>query len=52
MSKEKPSLRTSLHLFLDYDAPLTTKLRMAVGNNLTKIRTRKPCCGNPGQPGC
>jgi hypothetical protein len=35
-----------------YDAPFTTKLRLVFSNNLTKVRTRKDCCGNYGQPGC
>jgi len=29
-----------------------TKLRMALSNNLTKVRQRQNCCGNYGQPGC
>jgi hypothetical protein len=49
---DEPSIRTSLRNFREYDAPLTTKLRMLVQNNLTKARTRKNCCGNLGQPGC
>ncbi len=49
---ERPSIRTALRNFSDYDAPIGTKLRMMVTNNLTKLRTRKDCCGNFGQPGC
>ena len=33
-------------------APFLTKLRMVVSNNAIKLRTRKGCCGNFGQPGC
>jgi hypothetical protein len=44
--------RISLENFRTYDAPLTTKLRMVVSNNLKKVRTRSSCCGNHGQPGC
>jgi hypothetical protein len=51
MSREQ-SLRTSIENFRAYDAPLATKLRMLVANNLTKARTRQSCCGNHGQPGC
>jgi hypothetical protein len=29
-----------------------TKLRMALANTWTKVRTRRGCCGNLGQPGC
>ncbi len=36
----------------DYDAPVHTKLRLALRNNWTKIRTRSDCCGNLGEPGC
>jgi len=32
--------------------PVWRKLKMLVGNNLTKLRTRKGCCGNFDQPGC
>jgi hypothetical protein len=35
-----------------YDAPFQTKLRLAVSNNLLKIRKHQNCCGNYGQPGC
>jgi hypothetical protein len=45
-------LRTSWRNFRDYDAPFTTKIRMAIANNLKKARTRQNCCGNLGQPGC
>lgn len=45
-------IRTFFRNFRTYDAPFTTKVRMAVANNLTKVRTRKDCCGNLGQPGC
>jgi hypothetical protein len=34
------------------NAPFAVKLRMAISNNLTKVRKRQGCCGNPGQPGC
>jgi hypothetical protein len=32
--------------------PFWRKLRLLVGNNLIKLRTRKGCCGNYDQPGC
>lgn len=36
----------------DYDAPLSTKLRLYARNNWIKIRTLSGCCGNHGEPGC
>jgi len=38
--------------FRTYDAPFATKVRMAIQNNLKKVRTGSSCCGNHGQPGC
>jgi hypothetical protein len=52
MEDDKPSVRASLNNFFTYDAPWPTKVRLAVANNLKKLRTRSECCGNPGQPGC
>jgi hypothetical protein len=52
MAEEEPSARTSWNNFRTYDAPFATKVRMAVSNNLKKLRTRSSCCGNHGQPGC
>jgi len=45
-------IRQSIRNFREYDAPFLTKMRMVVGNNMTKLRTRKDCCGNFSQPGC
>jgi hypothetical protein len=41
-----------LRNFSTYDAPLPTKLRVALANIWKKARTRSGCCGNYGQPGC
>jgi hypothetical protein len=49
---DRPSMRASIHNFRDYDAPLSTRLKLLVTNNLIKIRTHSSCCGNHGQPGC
>ena len=49
---DRPSIRVSIANFRDYDAPLATKLKLVVANNLTKLRTHSSCCGNHGQPGC
>lgn len=38
--------------FTSYRAPLPTKLRLTLANNLTKLRSGSHCCGNRGQPGC
>jgi hypothetical protein len=48
----RPSTRALFANWRTYDAPFMTKLRMAVSNNLTKIRTKSTCCGHPGEPGC
>jgi hypothetical protein len=49
---DRPSISASLANFRDYDAPLATRLRLLVANNLKKLRTRSDCSGNLGQPGC
>lgn len=48
----RPSIRDLFANFNDYDAPLATKLRMAMANNWKKVSTGSSCCGNHGQPGC
>ena len=48
----RPSGKSLLTNFSSYDAPLPTKVRLALANTLTKLRTRSSCCGNYGQPGC
>jgi hypothetical protein len=50
--RPKPSMRVAFSNWSDYDAPVLTKLRMVVSNNLIKLRNRQDCCGNHGQPGC
>jgi len=45
-------MRNFFSNFKAYPAPLPTKLRLALRNNWRKIKTRRPCCGNLGQPGC
>jgi hypothetical protein len=47
-----PSLRAAFNNWSTYDAPFATKLRLAMSNTLTKLRTRQSCCGHHGQPGC
>jgi hypothetical protein len=41
-----------LENFRTYDAPLPSKVRIALANLSKKARTRSNCCGNYGQPGC
>ena len=48
----RPSLRDTIANFRTYDAPFADKVRMALANNLKKMRTGSSCCGNHGQPGC
>lgn len=48
----KPSLGAVVSNWNSYNAPFATKLRLALSNNLTKVRKRQNCCGNHGQPGC
>jgi hypothetical protein len=48
----RDELRASWHNFRDHEAPLATKIRLLIANNVKKARTRQNCCGNPGQPGC
>jgi len=36
----------------EYDAPVATKLALAVRNRLKATFSRRQCCGNLGQPGC
>jgi hypothetical protein len=49
---DRPSFRASLANFRTYDAPLLEKVRLAIANNLIKVRTGSSCCGHHGQPGC
>jgi hypothetical protein len=36
----------------EYDAPLPTKLRLAVRNRMKATFSRAQCCGHLGEPGC
>jgi hypothetical protein len=47
-----PSFRDLLANFREYDAPLATKIRLALRNTGLKLRQRSSCCGHPGEPGC
>lgn len=51
-AESRPSARAVFANWRAYDGPFHVKLRLAVRNNWTKIRTRSDCCGNYGEPGC
>lgn len=48
----RPNLHEAWRNYRDYDASWVTRLRLGVVNQAVKIRTGKPCCGHPGEPGC
>jgi hypothetical protein len=48
----RPNLRDLFTNWMHSDLPSREKLRMAVRNNLIKLRTGSNCCGHPGEPGC
>ena len=50
--RTKPSLGNSMRNWRESELPFLRKLRMSVRNNWTKLRTRRSCCGNYGEPGC
>jgi hypothetical protein len=46
-----PDLR-AIFTNLKAPMPLGRKVQRILVNNWTKIGSRKPCCGHPGEPGC
>lgn len=52
MSGKQPSAGDSWRNFWSSDMPMGKRMRTALRNNLIKVRTRKNCCGNYGEPGC
>jgi len=56
MSTEEPRQRSSLRaVFTNWresDLPFHRKLAAVARNNWIKLRTRRNCCGHPGEPGC
>ncbi len=36
----------------EYDAPVSTKLRLVVRNRVKATFSRAQCCGHFGEPGC
>jgi len=51
-SQSSPNPGSMMSNWTSYDAPFAVKLRMALSNNLLKVRKARGCCGNNGQPGC
>jgi len=49
--KKNPNARDFLSNF-KVSSPLSKKLTSFIKNNVIKIKTRKNCCGNLGEPGC
>lgn len=47
-----PSFRDLIVNFRAYDAPLATRIRLALRNTGLKLWQRSSCCGHPGEPGC
>lgn len=50
--RARPSLAAVFANWRQSGDPFLTKLRLTARNNWTKLRTRRDCCGNEGQPGC
>ena len=48
----RPSAGSFFNNFSTYDAPFTKKLQLAAQNTRKKLRDKRGCCGNHGQPGC
>lgn len=48
----RPGVGAFVSNWLEYEAPLGTKLRLALRNYGLRIRRRSNCCGNDGEPGC
>lgn len=52
MARRRGTFGASISNWRTYEGSFGTKLRLALRNNWTKIRTGKTCCGNEGEPGC
>lgn len=48
----RASTRAGMDNWRQSRLPFGEKLRLAMRNNLTKLRNRSSCCGHPGEPGC
>lgn len=52
MSAPPPNPGDTWRNFWRSDLPFPKRVQVAFRNNLIKLRTRKNCCGNYGEPGC
>jgi hypothetical protein len=48
----QPGPRTYLDNWRSFEAPLATKVRLALRNTLRRGKTGGRCCGHHGEPGC
>lgn len=49
---ERPGGRGGLRNWRDHEGPVRDKLRLTARNNWRKLRNRRGCCGQHGEPGC
>lgn len=49
---DKPSLKAYAANWRGSDLPFSRKLRLAMRNNLIKLKKGQSCCGHHGEPGC
>ncbi|MFN0094871.1 MAG: hypothetical protein ACKVVT_08850 [Dehalococcoidia bacterium] len=52
MDERRGSMREARENWRRSELPFATKARLWLRNNFKKVRTRKGCCGNDGEPGC
>jgi len=50
--RQRPSLRAVFTNWRESELPVHRKLGAVLRNNWIKLRTRRDCCGNYGEPGC
>ena len=51
-TRQRPSLRAVFTNWRESELPFHRKVGAVVRNNWRKLRTRRSCCGHPGEPGC
>ncbi len=51
-TRRRPSLRAVFTNWRESELPFHRKVGAVIRNNWTKLRTRRGCCGHPGEPGC
>lgn len=50
--KHRPTPAAGLGNWRASPLPFSGKLKLAISNNLIKLRKRQSCCGHHGEPGC